>query len=310
MVAPTAGEPEANVSSVASGEEQPGTASPQGQPESAVAPLPEQQRESTDPTEGAPQLSQDGGIVFDSTDVVVGVPIADNGMRRLVRRVIVLAAMGATFFICDFIVMLMTGQFDKPNQTSATALWTPVSALLIELSIPACGYTGALYSNRQMTCCFCSCNLFIGVVAFMSFLRRMIRFGEIKNCQQEKQGQERKICEDWVSDGAEKYLVVGRAILVIGIGTLAFWFGSNLYSRLGQDFMLSMPPARPLVGEVIAMSPQVVPVRQVATTVVPSADSPGPAGEQNPSTSIEVGLADVVGASSNDRPHAHPPILV
>ena len=29
------------------------------------------------------------------------------------------------------------------------------------------GYMGALYHNRQLTCCYCSCNLFLAIISIM-----------------------------------------------------------------------------------------------------------------------------------------------
>lgn len=202
-------------------------------------------------------LRQNQDDVLVSSDIVWGQPIADGGMGKLVRRVVVLAAIGATFYICHFIINLMRGSYNPQSNRDVTSLWAAVSTLLIELSIPACGYSGAVYGNRQMTCCFCSCNLFISIISIMSFIRLNIQIGEIdRQCDQETNPQTRRTCEVWVSDGPDKYLMLGSTILIILIGALAFWFGNSLYNRLAQDFVLSLPPATPLVGEVIALGPE------------------------------------------------------
>lgn len=191
----------------------------------------------------------------DGSEIVFGVPIEDNGMLKIMRRVIVLAAIGATFYITHFIGNLMRGAYSSPSSGDSSSLWTAISSLLIELSIPACGYYGALHSNRQLTCCFCSCNLFVTIVSIMSFIRLHIRIGELDgHCERERNSHQRRTCEVWTSDGAEKYMMVCSTILVICLGCLAFWFGNSLYQRLAQEFTSSGVSHVTLVGEVISLS--------------------------------------------------------
>eukprot|EP00913_Durusdinium_trenchii_P033609 g31462.t1 len=67
------------------------------------------------------------------------------------------------------------------------------------LSIPASGYMGALYHNRQLTCCFCSCNLFLAVLSIASFTRLVIRLFEVNgNCDLESDDSQRALCEMWL----------------------------------------------------------------------------------------------------------------
>lgn len=191
----------------------------------------------------------------DGSEIVFGVPIEDNGMAKVMRRVIVLAAVCATFYITHFIGNLMRGAYSSPSSGDSSSLWTAISSLLIELSIPACGYYGALHSNRQLTCCFCSCNLFVTIVSIMSFIRLNIRIGEIDGaCERERNSHQRRTCEVWTSDGAEKYLMLFSTILVMCLGCLAFWFGNSLYQRLAQEFTSAGVSHVTLVGEVISLS--------------------------------------------------------
>lgn len=192
--------------------------------------------------------------IIDGSEIVLGVPIDDGQMLKIARRVIILAAIGASFYICNFNINLLRGNYNAQDGENGTSLWAAVSSLLIELSIPACGYCGAVYNNRQLTCCFCSCNLFIAIVSIMSFVRLNIRTGEIDGqCEREQNAQQRKTCEVWTSQGIEKYIMLGSTLLIVCLGCLAFWFGNNLYNRLAHDSALLMPPPAPLVGEVISL---------------------------------------------------------
>merc|ERR1719408_399529 len=127
---------------------------------------------------------------------------------------------------------------------------------MIELSVPACGYFGAMFANRQLMCCFCSCNLFISVVSIIAFIRLHVEISEANGeCFNQQTAEQKKMCETWNSTGSEKYVKMISSILVICIGALAFWFGNALYRRLAWEFGHSGPPMRPLVGEVVVLSP-------------------------------------------------------
>jgi len=194
--------------------------------------------------------------LVENADVVVGVPINDTGLKKAVRRVILLAATGATFYVCHFVVSLLRGQYSSKNgDNQASSIWTAVSSLLIELSIPACGYCGAVYGNRQLTCCFCSCNLFITIVTVMTFIRVHIRLTEVAgNCSKEGNAQQRNTCEVWMRDGPDKYIMLSTSVLMVVLGCMAFWYGNGLYTRLAHNFRFSTAPQTPLVGEVIPLA--------------------------------------------------------
>lgn len=189
----------------------------------------------------------------DTGDVVHGVPLGDNGMSKLMRRVILLATCGASFYMSMFIFNLLTGNYDSERRSNVTTLWAALSTLFIELSIPACGYSGALYNNRQLTCCFCSCNLSIAVISIMSFIQFHIRIAEINgDCTKEMNPGQRSSCETWVAGGMDKYMMIVSRLFLINMTCLAFWFGNSLYNRLAHDFASFVPvPPLPLVGEVI-----------------------------------------------------------
>lgn len=93
-------------------------------------------------------------ILPDGTEITVGVPIESSSLNKVVRRVIILASVLATFYVCYFIFNLLrsctleqvqsTGRcrsavYTSGNSSDPTSLWAAISGLLIELSIPACG---------------------------------------------------------------------------------------------------------------------------------------------------------------------------
>lgn len=185
------------------------------------------------------------------TYIVFGVPVQEHGVRKMMRRVIVLAALAATFYIVHFIYNLMSGAYDTRNGRNAShSLWTGMSSLVIELSIPACGYYGAVHANRQLACCFCSCNLFVTVLGIVSFIR-LLRF--TGDCAQEKNAQQRRACEVWQENDVDKFVMITGLILGTCLGSFAVWFGGSLYKVLAQDVVASGQPPFPLIGEVVPL---------------------------------------------------------
>lgn len=196
-------------------------------------------------------------------DVVAGIPIQDTGTRKTIKRVIVIAALGATFYTVHFIRNLMSGRFDDESADtgSTRSLWTAMSGLLIELSVPACGYYGAIHANRQLTCCFCSCNLFVTVLSLVTFTRLIRAVHLDGDCDNESNPQQKNDCEVLLWGHAEKYVMITSMVIGVCLGTAAFWFGSNLYKHLAHDLRANTgSTGPPLIGEVIHLESEPVPV--------------------------------------------------
>lgn len=256
----------------------------------------------------------DAVALVDGADIVLGVPIEDSGLVKVVRRVIILAATAATFYTCHFIAELMRGTYNSPSSSnsgsndssnsSSSSLWTAISSLLIQLSIPACGYYGALQGNRQLTCCFCSCSLFVTIVSIMSFIRLNIRIGELDGqCHLETNYEQRKSCELWTEEGVAKYIMISSTILAVCLGCLAFWFGNSLYQRLGQ-FAGGTPRALPLVGEVIDLAsvPTILGPAgggfPIAPASLPPPPRPPPPPPQQELTYVDAASGEAAGSSA------------
>lgn len=229
---------------------QPPSEGNEGNGGSSVTPLPEvsivgQGIDLTQPHAALPHIS------FEGTEIVIGVPIDNTGINKATSRVIILASMCATFYIVRFIINLMRNDFElSGNNTRTTTILAAFSSLLIELSVPACGYFGAVYSNRQLTCCFCSCNLLIAIVSIVTCIRDNIKVSELnRQCDQELNAQQRRKCEAWTSNGWEKYMLIISTVVVFFLGCVAFWFGNLLYNRLAGDHLTQSPQ----VGEVIRL---------------------------------------------------------
>mmetsp|Transcript_52161 Transcript_52161/g.124295 ORF Transcript_52161/g.124295 Transcript_52161/m.124295 type:complete len:402 (-) Transcript_52161:131-1336(-) len=167
------------------------------------------------------------------SEIVIGLPMHDLSMVKTTRRVIILAAATAAWCICYFIANRLGG---SRSSNDSGDMWTAITTLFIHLSIPACGYYGAVHTNRQLTCCFCSCNLFFTILTVIAFIRSEIRVGELGgDCSKEHDQEKREQCELMVGNSAEKYIMLCRTIIVVCFGCLAFWFGNALYQRLAQD---------------------------------------------------------------------------
>jgi len=187
------------------------------------------------------------------SEIAMGVPMNASGLNKVVRRVIVLASGVASIYVCTFIGNLLTGAYSSESPGNEDSLWTGLSSLILELSIPVCGYYGALHTNRQLACCFCGCNLFLTILSAMSFIRINIRISEINGqCEREQSAQQRKTCETWTGNSLERGFMVSSTILMIFLGCLAFWFGNSLYQQLAQEVPGHSFPR--LIGELVAIS--------------------------------------------------------
>lgn len=181
-------------------------------------------------------------------EVVFGIPVEDTELLKAVRRVVVLSAAGAALYICHFVADLLRGRYQARN---AIGLWSAMSSLLLELSVPACGYYGALRSNRQLMCCFCGCNLFIALVTLMTLIRLELHVVD-GNCEGESNANDRRTCELWRGNSPEKHFMLFTMVAVVGLGCFAFLSGNRLYLRLSQD-PVSLPT--PVVGQVTTLWP-------------------------------------------------------
>eukprot|EP00405_Crypthecodinium_cohnii_P007295 CAMPEP_0206421082 /NCGR_PEP_ID=MMETSP0324_2-20121206/1244_1 /ASSEMBLY_ACC=CAM_ASM_000836 /TAXON_ID=2866 /ORGANISM="Crypthecodinium cohnii, Strain Seligo" /LENGTH=303 /DNA_ID=CAMNT_0053885125 /DNA_START=71 /DNA_END=982 /DNA_ORIENTATION=+ len=204
-----------------------------------------------EPAERSPNARLQVAPYTYSMDFVFGQPLCDKGIGKSTKTVITLAALFAGFYTLHFISDLLGGDLD--NSSDSTNLWASLSSLLIELSIPACGYCGALYSNRQLTCCFCSSNLFLAAISVVSFIRLVVRISDLDgDCDLEINESQRKTCKIWVANGSEKYSMIASTCLIVILGIGSCWFGNILFNKLGQELSFRVP-ASALVGEVIVL---------------------------------------------------------
>merc|ERR1719159_1472804 len=111
---------------------------------------------------------------------------------------------------------------------------------MIEMSVPACGYYGAMHGNRQLTCCYCSCNLFISLVTLISTIRWGVMWAASQSyCEGERNHVERRKCELWTGPGVDKYFMLAGSFVLVTLGCLAFWLSNHLNQYLVQDPTIS-----------------------------------------------------------------------
>ncbi|CAE7228830.1 VAC14, partial [Symbiodinium sp. CCMP2456] len=173
--------------------------------------------------------------------------------KEAVKRVVVLSVISSTYYICAFIARLLLGQYTDPGDpNSPDELWSGCSQLIIELSIPACGYYGALYTHRTLLFFFCGANLIFVVAYSINFLRYVIRMGGgAEACALEAYATQQRDCELMHSDGPLRYLFLGSLVILTWFSCLSFGAGKGLYQGLapGDGHPYSSVP---VVGEVIA----------------------------------------------------------
>lgn len=196
-------------------------------------------------------------LMEDQEHIVQGVPISNELLATAIRRVIIVASIVATYYVCGFITRLLMGMYGSSGGTPSE-LWSGLSQLAIELSIPACGYYGARYAHRTLIFFFCGANLIFIVASAIGFGRLLVVLssGSWTMCQQEY-ASARSNCEIMLGDGPEKYVLLSSLALLMLLGCLSFVAGKRLYQGL-HPFDGGSPSTierAPLVGEVIAPGP-------------------------------------------------------
>lgn len=204
-------------------------------------------------------VGQESPDTRDGTLLSFGMPLEDRLAKRVTIQVFVLAVTIAAFSVIHFITTLMMGHFEISweNPTGAVIyrsnrLWADMASLIIELSIPMAGYLGALYHNRQLTCCFCSCNLFLVFAITWTFLTLFFRQQELAgNCYLEAEEQNRALCYMWLDDGVHKWVYIADAICSVCLSCCAAMASIRLFHKLSRE-----PPnieSTPVIGEVVRL---------------------------------------------------------
>jgi len=161
------------------------------------------------------------------------------------------------------------------SNSDPSELWSGLSQLAIELSIPACGYYGALYGHRTLIFFFCGANLIFIVASAIGFFRLLVVLGSSsRNMCKQEYASAKSTCEIMLGDGPEKYMLLSSLALLTVLGCLSFVAGKRLYQSLHPFDLSSMPSGAdrvPLVGEVIASGPG---LNQSSTPAVIAADAP------------------------------------
>lgn len=185
--------------------------------------------------------------------ITFGVPTGDAAIIKAVKRVIILSVISCTYYVCAFIARLLLGQYSDPgNPNSPDELWSGCSQLIIELSIPACGYYGALYTHRTLLFFFCGANLIFVVASGINFLRFVIRMGGgAEACELEAYTAQQRDCEMLHSNGPLRFLFLSSLLALTWFSCLSFGAGKGLYQGLapGETHPYSSVP---IIGEVIA----------------------------------------------------------
>mmetsp|Transcript_24072 Transcript_24072/g.53069 ORF Transcript_24072/g.53069 Transcript_24072/m.53069 type:complete len:307 (-) Transcript_24072:92-1012(-) len=184
-------------------------------------------------------------------EIVVGEPMHDNGMVKFFRRVILLATFIAAWSVSDMIITLLQGE------TEGKIVWSLMTALMFQLSIPACGYFGAVHTNLPLTCCFSGCNVFLAILTIIRFIRGHINVAKLSgDCSKEADPEKKEYCEFLVGDdGFGLYLNHGKVLLWICVDCLGFWFGAALYQKLTQESGGTRYP-HVVVGDPLLVAPQ------------------------------------------------------
>lgn len=164
-----------------------------------------------------------------SEGVESGIPAYSNKTVRATLRVLVATTLLAAFYTLWFVGELLLSRKWSPTENDVEGVWKGVNHLLFDLVVPACGYYGALYGNRHLTCCFCGCTLMLSTLGITMVAIDL--FANLHSIQ-------------WHEFDEDE---LKRALATL-MDLCSFWFATRLYFQ--------MPPNRPaflapLVGQVV-----------------------------------------------------------
>ncbi|CAK0814747.1 unnamed protein product [Prorocentrum cordatum] len=221
------------------------------------------------PGSGEPSLdvppAADAAVVLSET--VRGLSITQSKLYMALKRLLVVVGLCSTFYILWFVFELTTGSY-KPDGSD---LWngqavsddsdgagtsedgergtTGILGLLIQLAVPLCGYMGVTHGSRQLTCCFCGCNLFRSLWALTALLR-LTMDGQLE-----------------ASVSSLRYVLLVHSLRCV-LCAIAFCLGNHAYMLMSGGPRPSQQFLFPLVGEIVTMPPP----RATAGVGVPTAE--------------------------------------
>ncbi|CAK0837299.1 unnamed protein product [Prorocentrum cordatum] len=179
-----------------------------------------------------------------------GLPVRSSPTLKATLEVLVATSVIVCFYTLWFVAELLFSTKWRTPGSEYRVLWRGTTALVVDITLPACGYFGAMYSNRHLTCCFCGCSFLVSSIAVISICISL--FSSLSSV-------------DW-SDRAEQNK---RAVPAMILDMVAFWFGRNLYCRMSSERIVAASPG-PLVGQVFQSQGRTQPVATAHGTVTTS----------------------------------------
>jgi len=169
----------------------------------------------------------------ETDDIVFGIPVRsiDGGkLTRAVRLVICISVISIILKVIDFSFRMLSGVL-------YSSLYSSFLTLVVQLTIPACGYYGALKSNHHLMLCFCGCNLISTIILLFDIvLARIQLVSSDGNCGFEEPGsRQHQLCELWTVSSTSTYFAWAMFVLSGVVGCSAFYWGNKLYQRINRD---------------------------------------------------------------------------
>ncbi|CAK0847421.1 unnamed protein product, partial [Prorocentrum cordatum] len=176
-----------------------------------------------------PNVGDGSAAAAASQGIESGTPTCSNKSVQATLRVLVVTTLLAAFYTLWFVGELLLTKKWRSTENDVEGVWSGINTLLVDLIVPACGYYGALYGNRHLTCCFCTCTLMLSTLAIsMVVLKLLANLHSIR-------------WQEFGEDDCKK-----------AFGTLldlcAFWFAAHLYSQMPSNRPTFLTP---LVGQVV-----------------------------------------------------------
>merc|ERR1712137_1225726 len=139
-----------------------------------------------------------------------------------------------------FIMNLMNGVYSTTTIGGTPSFWRATLTVSWEMAVASCGYLGAVRVDRQLTCCFWSCNLIFTLVAVITFIQIHLILRRAQNGCDEVDDQQ--TCGSWMGSPMITCLLYLNTMLSFLRGASSFWLGYKLCVQLDHHIRIEHVP--------------------------------------------------------------------
>jgi len=190
--------------------------------------------------------------------IAFGIPVEiteqSRREKRHVPRVLVISVVLIVIKVVEFGVLFLTNALQA-------SIYSSFLTLLLQMTVPACGYFGAIATHGNLVMCFCGCNMLNTILLVLDILLAGLYHGRGQMCGDE-QSRRKQLCLMWNLDNNLAYFgwIINGLTMIAEL--LGFLWGCNLYYLIHRQQEIVSNAYRGYTNSnVIPVQPRVVSLR-------------------------------------------------